>query len=128
MAMKERWNEPKILSWAASIGFNTARLMKEIMNSRNHLVTAFRTCRAILSMAKDYSKDEFHMACAKACGIRAYSVKSIQSILKHKLYIIQPDKNKEPLMNHGNIRGIDYYKEEDNTNVGIEQLTGGPES
>jgi transposase len=128
IAMKERWNEPKILNWAASIGFNTARLMKEIMNSRNHPVNAFRTCRAILSMAKDYSKEEFDMACSKACGIRAYTVKSIQSILKHKLYIIQPDKNKEPLMNHGNIRGRDYYKEEDNENVGTEQSTGGPES
>jgi transposase len=110
---QEKWNPTRILNWASSIGFNTARLMKNIMDSRSHPASAYRTCIAILSRAKSHDHKEFDMACKKATEIKAYSVKSLESILSSKMYLDNQEKNTAPLSNHNNVRGRDYYKEED---------------
>ncbi|ADD67072.1 Integrase catalytic region [Denitrovibrio acetiphilus DSM 12809] len=110
---QEKWNPTRILNWAGSIGLDTARLMKNILDSRSHPANAYRTCIAILSRAKNHDKNDFNMACKKAVEIRAYSVKSLESILSSKIYLEKNDKNTAPLSNHNNVRGRDYYKEED---------------
>lgn len=110
---KETWNPGRILNWASLIGFNTARLMKEIMESKSHPVKGYRTCIAILNLSKKWDKKEIELSCKKACEIRAYSVKSVESILKNKFYLVKPDKNTEVLKNHHNIRGKKYYKKEE---------------
>jgi transposase len=109
---KETWNPGRILNWASSIGFNTARLMKEIMESKSHSVKAYRICIAILNLNKKWDKKEIELSCKKASEIRAFTVKSIESILKNKMYLEKPVKNTEILKNHRNIRGKKYYEKE----------------
>lgn len=108
----ETWNPGRILNWASSIGINTVRLMKVIMESKPHPVRGYRTCIAILNLSKKWPNDELEMACRKACDIRAYTVKSIESLLKSKLYLEPSDKNTAPLKDHQNIRGKNYYTED----------------
>ncbi len=108
---KERWNPKRILNWAAKIGLNTVRLMKMIMESRNHPVNAYRTCIAILKLSDEYSAKELELSCKKAIEIRAFTVKSIKTILKTRSYKKRPKKNTDNLNTHKNIRGKDYYKE-----------------
>lgn len=108
----ETWNPGRILNWASSIGLNTARLMKAIMESKSHPVKGYQTCIAILNLSKKWPKDELELACKKACDIRAYTVKTIESLLKSKLYLEPSDKDTTPLKDHQNIRGKNYYTEE----------------
>jgi len=110
---QERWNPGRIINWASSIGFNTARLMKAIMEHRNHPVQGYRSCIAILNLSKNFSKEELDKACGKACEIKAYTVKSVESILKNKLYIEKPEKDTDTLMKHENVRGKDYYEQQE---------------
>jgi hypothetical protein len=86
--------------------------MKEIMESKSHPVKAYRTCIAILNLGKKWDKKEIELSCKKACEIRAFTVKSIESILKNKMYLEKPVKNTEALKNHYNIRGKKYYEKE----------------
>ena len=110
---KERWNPGRIINWASSIGFNTARLMKAIMESRKHPVQGYRSCIAILNLSKNFSNEELDKACGKACEIKAYTTKSVESILKNKLYIEKPEKDTETLKKHENVRGKQYYEQQE---------------
>ena len=65
----------------------------------------------VLRLGKTYGEKRLEAACQRALRIRAFSYKSIESILKHKLDQ-QPLPDKEPdtvTIVHGNLRGADYY-------------------
>ncbi|MGA1846333.1 IS21 family transposase [Deferribacter abyssi] len=109
---KERWSPKRIFFWASKIGLNTTKLMKMIMESRNHPVNAYRTCIAILKLSDEYSAKELELSCQKAISIGAFTVKSVKTILKTKSYQQRPKKDITPLNKHENIRGKQYYKEE----------------
>ena len=110
---KERWNPGRLINWGLKIGFNTARLMKAIMESKKNYVQGYRSCIAILNLSKVFSNEEVDKACGKACDIRAYTVKSIESIIKNKLYLTEQKQSCEILNKHSNIRGKQYYKQEE---------------
>jgi hypothetical protein len=66
-----------------------------------------------MRLAKRYSPQRLERACARALLIRAYSFKSIESILKKGLdqqesLFDQDTEHIDPL-NHSNIRGKKYY-------------------
>ena len=108
----EKWNPGRILNWAYTIGNNTTTLMKQIMDSRSHVVRGYRSCMAILSFSKTYGNDALERACTKALEINTQSVSSIESILKRKTYL--QEETTQPVNNlfntHDNIRGSDNYQ------------------
>ncbi|MEA3373710.1 MAG: IS21 family transposase [Campylobacterota bacterium] len=108
----EKWNPGRILNWALSIGENTTALMKQIMDSRSHVVRGYQSCMAILSFSKTYGNDALEKACAKALEINTQSVGSIESMLKRKTYLQEETACAvNNLFNsHENIRGGDNYK------------------
>jgi cell division GTPase FtsZ len=60
---------------------------------------------------KIYGKIELNLALSYAIKIDAKSVKSIESILSKKLYLVVANTTTSTLFNnHENIRGSDYYK------------------
>lgn len=107
---KEKWNPGRILNWASSIGPNTTRLVKAIMEERNHPVWGYKSCLAILNLSKRYDKEALESAAAKVMEMGSRSVRSIESMLRLKFHENANDKSANAFLNrHENIHGAKYY-------------------
>jgi transposase len=107
------WTPSRIIRWAAKNGPNTEKLITHILENRSHPQQGFRSCLGIMRLGKHYSPERLEAACERAILIKAYSYKSVESILKkgldqQNLFPYQTSKNIKPL-NHLNIRGKQYY-------------------
>ena len=70
----------------------------------------------IMRLANHYTPERVEKACARALAIKAYSYKSIKSILKkgldqQPLLFEHPEQSQS--LNHHNIRGKGYYEEKE---------------
>lgn len=114
---KGEWTADRFLNWADKIGSNTAQLVAALLKSRRHPEQSFRSCFGILRLAKSYGDARLEAACTRACYFRAYSFKSVESILKNKLdtepltLTVEPKREQSALKTkpHQNVRGADYY-------------------
>jgi transposase len=106
------WTPSRIINWASTIGKSTARVVETIMSSREHPEQGYRSCMGIIRLGKQYSPERLEAACCRAIAIRAYSYKSIRSILEKKLDKVSLS-DLEPVQTtvskHHNIRGMKYY-------------------
>jgi|WetSurMetagenome_2_1015567.scaffolds.fasta_scaffold47594_2 transposase len=104
------WTPSRIIQWAEKTGPETAAVVEHILTSRAHPEQGYRSCLGIFSLAKKYSQARVEAACRRAVAIKAYSYKSVKSILDTG-FDQQPlpeEKEVEPI-EHENIRGEDYY-------------------
>lgn len=111
------WTPSRIINWATQTGKSTARMVEQIINSRQHPEQGYRSCLGILRLAKKYSSERLEAACSRALSFNAYSYKSVRSILEKGL-----DQGKEnelclyPDINHENIRGNEYFHNQKEVN------------
>lgn len=108
------WTPERLAQWAKKTGEHTAKVAQEILASRPHPEQGFRSCLGLMRLGKTYGHERLEAACRRACHFRAYSFKSVQSILQRKL-------DAEPLpqavatkavstdQGHRNVRGPGYY-------------------
>jgi transposase len=109
------WTPSRIVRWAQNSGPNTVALVDEIMRSRPHPEQGYRSCLGILRLGKRYGGDRLDAACARAVAIRAFSYRSVESILSTGL-------DRQPLLPiaavtttttpraHDHVRGPGYYE------------------
>jgi len=107
------WTPSRIIKWAGKNGPSTEGLIRLVLESRIHPEQAYRSCLGIMRLAKRYSPERLEAACARAIRVKAYSYKSIESILRKGLdqqasLFDQPENTKT--VNHPNIRGEQYYQ------------------
>ncbi len=93
------------------MGPATAKVVETILSSRPHPEQGFRACLGILRLEKQYTKERLEAACIRAVHFRAFSYKSIKSILETGFDRIPFIKQKEVIaaIYHDNIRGKEYY-------------------
>lgn len=107
------WTPSRIIQWAEQQGGPmTKKLITAVLDSRPHPEQGFRSCLGIMRIGKHYSPDRLEAACARALTIKAYSYKSVESILKNGLdQLPLPFEAKEhhQPQTHPNIRGKHYY-------------------
>jgi transposase len=106
------WTPERIMSWAGTIGPETAHFVEAVMAARLHPQQGFRSCVGILRLAKGYGKARLEAACKRALLIKSYSYKSIESILKNNLEA-QPLPTTPTTTNpptHEYVRGQEYYQ------------------
>lgn len=107
----EKMNPQRLISWADNIGADAKEFVEKRLYEAQYPVKVYRTLIAILNLAKIYGKVELNLALAYALKIDAKNVKSIESILSKKLYLVVANNTTSNLFNnHENIRGSDYYK------------------
>jgi len=107
------WTPARIKNWGEKIGENTKIMMKSIMEIKRHPEHGFRGCLGIIRMAKTYSPERVENACKIALSVKAYSYRSIKSILAKKLdtvNVVEDNGRTGKAIEHRNIRGGDYYK------------------
>jgi len=105
------WTPARIINWAAQTGPETAALVENILSSRAHPEQGYRSCLGIISLGKKFSAERLEAACKRAVSIKAYSYKSVKSILKAGLdrHLIVKQKEVIPTLYHDNIRGKEYF-------------------
>lgn len=106
------WTPQRLILWAQKTGEHTAKVFEEIMARRPHPEQGFRSCLGIMRLGKSYGSERLEAACKRACHFKAFSYKSVESILNHKLdQETLPETNKEPNPPtlHPNVRGAAYY-------------------
>ena len=106
------WTPSRILNWAGKNGPNTQRLISHVLESRTHPEQAYRSCLGIMRLAKRYSPKRLEGACTRATFIKAYSYKSVESILKKGLdqqILLFDQTENTKTVKHVNIRGKKYY-------------------
>jgi transposase len=100
------WPPERIVSWAKKIGPSTALLAETIMQQRNVPEQGYRSCMGILRLSKTFGEERLEAACARALAIRAFSYKSIKSILSCGLDRRPlPEAAQQLSIVHTNVRG-----------------------
>ena len=113
------WTPSRIIRWAGQNGPATGALVASIMEHRRHPEQGFRSCLGIMRLVTRYSPERVEAACRRALGLRAYSYKSVESILKHNLDlqpVESPTVQDHPII-HYNIRGRDYYRSKEDVHA-----------
>lgn len=104
------WSPSRILSWAATVGPQTAKLAEAILASKTHPEQGYRSCLGILRLSKAYGAERVEAACTRAMAVNARSYRHVESILKNGLDRIEPiDERTTTRLTHENIRGRGYY-------------------
>jgi len=108
------WSPQRMIAWAQKTGEHTARVVEEILASRPHPELGFRSCLGLMRLGKDYGPERLELACRRACYYRAFSFKSVQSILQNNLDGESlPGAPETPEVvsppSHANLRGAAYY-------------------
>jgi transposase len=107
----EKFSAKGFAQWAEKIGPGTAALIAQVLEARRHPEQSYRSCLGILRLAKTYSAARLETAAQRALILGSHSVRSLESILKHR--IDQQPLHEQHELNlptdHDNIRGPDYY-------------------
>ncbi|MFQ5550932.1 MAG: IS21 family transposase, partial [Gemmatimonadales bacterium] len=106
-----QWSPERFVRWAEKIGPATAGLITKVLGARKHPEQSYRSCLGILRLGKSYGDARLEAACQRALTLGTYAVRSIESILKHRLDEQPLGESQElPLpLDHDNIRGPSYY-------------------
>ena len=105
------WTPSRIISWAQETGPATAALVEEIMRSKPHPEMGYRSCLGIIRLSKKFGGERVEAASERALSCRAFSYKSVKSILSAGLDQLeaQPFEERPAIPTHENVRGPDYY-------------------
>jgi transposase len=104
------WKPSRVISWASTIGINTAELVEKIMANRPHPEMGYRSCLGLIRLSKDYPAARLEAASLRALKINALSYKSVKSILEKGLDLLPiPEELIYTPKTHENIRGKDYF-------------------
>ncbi|MDD2201354.1 MAG: IS21 family transposase [Firmicutes bacterium] len=104
------WTPERMIRWAESVGPNTGKLVKMILERRPHPEQGYRSCLGIIRLAKAYSAERLEAAAARALALGGISYKSVKSILKNGLdQVPLPDQTPQAMPAHTNVRGPGYF-------------------
>lgn len=110
------WSPSRLIAWGASIGEKTAELVQAILESRPHPEQGYRSCLGLLRLSKQYGATRLEAACARGVAVGVRSYRRIDSILKNGLdrmpLFDTTFETEERQIEHENIRGPAYYREE----------------
>jgi transposase len=95
---------------ALLIGPLTGQLVEAVLAARKHPEMGYRSCLGILRLAKNYPAERMEAAARRALTARAYSYRSLESILRNQLDRLPPAAEPaQTAAEHENIRGAGYF-------------------
>ncbi len=104
------------LDWAYSLGTYTQQFVKAQFHGRaDFSIVGRKACSQLQKLTKHYGEERVESACHRAIDIGSPTVKSVRSILQHRLDECHARNHPvaTQLPNHGNVRGSSYYDEKD---------------
>lgn len=85
------------------------QLVQLVFQQQRHPEQLYKNCDGLLSLERKTHPDIFKKACLMAIEHKNASYKFIHNILENKMTDQQETKQEQPLPNHLNIRGKEYY-------------------
>jgi hypothetical protein len=108
-----------LIHWAGKTGEFTAKVVEQILVSRPHPEQGYRSCLGLMRLSKDFGEVRVEAARKRAFHLRAFSYRSVQSILKNKLDQLPLEVNEPEVvqgargLDHRNVRGAAYYQQQE---------------
>jgi transposase len=106
------WPPSRLIRWGHSVGPRTGELIEAILATKPHPEQGYRRCMGILGLGKRYEAERLEAAAGRALLSRAYSYRSLRSILERGLDRLPlPPEASAPatLGEHANVRGAGYF-------------------
>lgn len=91
---------------------NTQALIERVPAARRHPEQSYRTCLGLLRLGKTYGEPRLDAACRRALVLGTHRVRSVESILKHRLdehAIPTAQQTLDLPTTHDNLRGARYF-------------------
>lgn len=105
-----KWNPQFFIDWGGRIDKNVKCFIEQMLEKKKHPEQAYRSCMGVLSMEKKVGRQRLIKACSRALGYGIYNYKIIKNILERGLDKLEEEQVDQPLPQHKNIRGKDYYQ------------------
>jgi transposase len=114
------WTPSRLIGWATRIDPAAGEVVERILTTRAHPEHAYRSCMGLIGLAKRYGNDRVGAACRRAVATGAVSYSSVKSILSAGLdkVAVQTAAPAPPPPAHPNLRGPDYYSDNDDHAAG----------
>jgi len=108
------WTPSRLLSWADAAGPHTAQLFRQILATKPHPEMGYRACLGLVRLGGKHSTARLEAAAARALHFGAYTLASVESILRHHLEDqplpgVAVETPPEVAAVHPNIRGAGYF-------------------
>jgi transposase len=108
-----QWTPTRLVTWARTVGPETAALVEAILADRPHPEQGYRSCLGLMRLARQYGAERTERACARALAARARSYRHVATILQHGLDRLTPPAppaSPSPApVDHEHVRGEQYY-------------------
>lgn len=101
---------------ASKLGPWCLRFVEGVFEKRKYPQLGFRTCQGLLRLSKRYGRDRLELACEKAVRMGGFAYRTLESILVHNLDQFERAPAREQKVFHLNIRGAEYYKDQEEDN------------
>jgi len=114
------WSPERMIKWGGKIGDNVREMIEGMFNMAKHPEQAFKTCMGTLNLVKKYGNVRLNNACGRALSFDSYSFNTIRNILKKGIDKMPDDQeDNQPLPEHENLRGPDYYDKNQKDYAGV---------
>ena len=118
-------NQQSLLANAARVGPAANAFAQALLNDRTVPQHGYRSLVGILRLERDFGRDRLNAACERALTLRAFTYKSVESILTRGIDRLEHDtsaaSDTKPKQQHENLRGHTYYSpdpiENDDTSI-----------
>lgn len=104
------WTKEELLSKAARIGTDTARVTELILGNSIYMEQNYKACFGMLMLEKRYSSSRLEAACTLALTGTRINYTMIKNILAAGMDKQLPIQITKPLPVHNNIRGPQHYQ------------------
>lgn len=102
------WTGKRFCSWAEQIGASTATVMGGILDSKQIEQQAYRSCRALISLAERYGESLLEEACTRAL---LYSSRPSYKTVKGIMGALAAQKEETDDEKGAFLRGAGYYRQ-----------------
>jgi transposase len=105
------WNPTRLLEWAGTVGLFTVRFVEGLLTHHPHPEAGFRAGMGLRPLVREYGETRVEAACTRAVRYKLYRLANVRSILTSGLdqQALPQLVPATPPVEHGNIRGADYY-------------------
>lgn len=109
------WTPARMINWAQTLGNFVAQVVEKIMESKDHPEQGFRASLGVMRMGERFGKERLQAACQRALILGFPTYRSIRSILEtgQDQRPLPEKMNESPVQKHFNLRGPDYYRDEE---------------
>lgn len=98
----------RLMSWAQTIGPHTKACVAGFFKARCYPQQAIRAVLGLKRLSVHYGREAFEKACAHTISLHNYRYKTVEDVLKHKLYAPK-ETNTRVITQSAHFRGADYY-------------------